>query len=675
MKKLLLVLCVYFHFISDINAQVVYNQDFESVTLSGLPLGWTQLVASGTHNDSVGWNSGSASLLGSVGFTPSDHTWFVAVNDDKHEHADNSNSFLISPALNLVGVPSPYLYFDCSFIQSAYGGFTEHATVEVSTDTGRTWTVLATMIGNTSGWWESRYISLVAYAGRPSVMLGFRYKDNTGWELGWGIDNVIVYTPPASDLTITAISPNTSFPGNYGAPGNRTNFSGTVFNAGRNSITGFNIIYKQGAGMPVVATVSGIVIPPFTSYNFTDTAAYTYPALVGNYPFKVWVSAIGDANHSNDTIGTSLNTVMFMPAKRLLVEEITSTLCGDCVRGIIYRDSLFKNDSNKVSIVSVHDKGSPSSDPMATGNGRVQNYDTYLQSIAGYNGLPGVFIDRHYFCDPASLFTNFNKVNNYFGFADLTMDASLDGANTINVGVTLHPAIDMYGDYRVELVITEDNINNSGSDYAQHNSYSFQDLNLPLSGVGFNFQDSLAIIPGSSMNYQFVARYVLPDLLTSAGGVLASLPASLYADSFYSYSFDPIHMLPNWQLSNLKATVLFIDNNPTNSTYMQVLNSSHARVHMTTGVSDMVKTGSPLMIYPNPARDKAVVQFGLPMAGMVIIKVMDALGRELIALPKNYINSGIQQAEINTSNLTSGIYSVQIITSSGTYKGCLSIFR
>ncbi len=675
MKKLLLITCACFLFIAGISAQVIYNQDFESVTLSGLPVGWTQTVASGTHNDSIGWNSGSSATLSSAGFTPTDHSWFVAVNDDRHEFANNGNSLLISPAINLVGVSSPYLYFDCSYIHSSYGGFSEQATVEVSTDTGRTWTVVSTITGNTSGWWESRYISLVAYAGRPSVMLGFRYKDNTGWELGWGIDNVIVYTPPAADLAITAISPNTSFPANYGAPGNTTNFTGTVFNAGRNSITGFNIIYKQGTNAPVVATVSGIVIPPFTTYNFTDTATYTYPALVGNYPISVWVAATGDVNHSNDTIGTSLNTVLFMPTKRLLVEEITSTLCGDCVRGIVYRDSLYKNDSSRVCIVSVHDKGTPASDPMALENGQVQNYDTYLQSIAGYNGLPGVFIDRHYYCDPVALLSNYAKLQNYFGFANLAMDAFLDGANTINASVTVQPAIDLYGDYRVELVITEDNINNAGAAYAQHNSYSYQDLNLPLSGVGYNFQDSLALIPGSSMDYQFVARYTMPDLLTSAGGMVASLPSSLYADSLYSFAFDPVHMPANWQLANLKATVLFLDNNPTNSTYMQVLNSIQAKVHMTTGVGNVANTGSTMMIYPNPAKEQAMVQFNLPIAGQVGIRVMDALGREVIAQPGYCKNGGVQQMQLNTGILATGVYTVQVNTAAGTFYACLSIVK
>ncbi len=675
MKKLLLILCANVMFIAGINAQVIYSQDFETVTFAGLPLGWTQTVATGTNNDSVGWNSGAAALLSSAGFTPTEHTRFLAVNDDKREHANNSNSYLISPAINLVGVSSPYLYFDCSFIGSSYGGFTEQATVEVSIDTGRTWTVVATMMGNTTGWWESRYLSLLAYSGRPSVMLGFRYKDNTGWELGWGIDNVLVYTPPAADLAITAISPNSSFPGNYGAPGNTTNFTGTVFNAGRNSITGFNITYQQGASAPVVASVGGIVIPPFSSYNFTDTAAYTYPALVGNYPINLWVSATGDANHSNDTMSTSLNTVLFMPAKRLLVEEITSTLCGDCVRGIVYRDSLYKQDSNKVSIVSVHDKGIPDYDPMAIENGMVENYNNYLHSIAGFNGLPGVFIDRHYFCDPAALLTSYTKLHNYFGFTDLIMDASLDGANNINVGVTLHPAIDMFGDYRVELVVTEDNVNNEAAAYTQHNSYSFQDLNLPLKGMGYNFQDSLALIPGSSMNYQFVARTILPNPATSAGGIVASFPASLYADSLYSYTFAPVIKDTIWQLTNLKATVLFIDNNPTNSTYMQVLNSVQAKVHMTTGVDDIKKSEQSLFIYPNPASDKATLQFNLPSSGKVDIRVIDALGREVMTSSENYRNSGMQQVMINTGGLSAGVYTVQLISVSGIRNGCLSIVR
>ena len=45
------------------------------------------------------------------------------------------------------------------------------------------------------------------------------------------------------------------------------------------------------------------------------------------------------------------------------------------------------------------------------------------------------------------------------------------------------PALDLNGDYRLALVITEDNVHGTGTGYDQHNYYSNQSQNLPLSGA------------------------------------------------------------------------------------------------------------------------------------------------------------------------------------------------
>jgi len=649
-------------------AQVIYFQDFESTTGTSLPTGWSQTVAIGIPNDSVGWNTGSVITLNSAGFNPPDHSRFVAVNDDKYAGANNSNSFLISPLISLSGISSPYLSFDCCYLQSSYGGFTEKATVEVSIDSGHTWTVVSILAGNTQGWWEPRYINLSAYAGTPAVEIGFRYSDNTGWELGWGIDNILIYTPPAADLALTSVKPDSSGPTNFAAAGTPVNFTGTVFNFGTNPVSGFDLIYQQGSNAAVTTSVSGVLIPPFSSYNFTDTAAYIMPAYTGNYPFQVWIYLAGDNNHSNDTLPASLNDVTFMPAKRPLIEELTGTWCGLCVSGFIYLDSLRSLYSGTADIVSVHDH-----DPMGTENTHVENYDWYLQTIPIYNGFPGMFVDRRSYSNPFELITAYNQDAVNFGFADISAASNLDTAGNLTISCQVKPAINLTGDYRLELILEEINVNNTGSGYSQHDDYSFQSGNLPLAGEGFNFQDSQVNIASGSMYYNFVARYTVPDLDPVTGGVSYSLPNSMTADSFYAYSFDAIALAHDWSPENLYATILLIDNNVANTTYMQVLNSVQTKVLVPAAVTNPNVGAEGLRIFPNPASDEVNIRFRLNYEDKVSVNVKDMLGRSLISNSGSVMNEGEQQLTISTRYLPDGMYIISINTTGGILSGRLSV--
>jgi hypothetical protein len=242
MKKILLTIAACFTLAAGSFAQTVYfSENFESTSGSALPSGWTQSVAVGTPNDSVGWNTGTNSTLSSSGYAPPAHTRFVAVNDDQFPGANNGNSFLMTPSFSLAAATAPFLSFDCYYYAGSYGGITEGATVEVSTNGGTSWTVLGPLASNVSTGWETRYINLSAYAGQASVMIGFRYSDSTGWMYGEAVDNISVFDPMANDLGLTQINPNPNQPNNYAAAGSNVNFTGTVTNYGSNTVTSFNV--------------------------------------------------------------------------------------------------------------------------------------------------------------------------------------------------------------------------------------------------------------------------------------------------------------------------------------------------------------------------------------------------------------------------------------------------
>ncbi|HLT24869.1 MAG TPA: T9SS type A sorting domain-containing protein, partial [Ignavibacteria bacterium] len=60
--------------------------------------------------------------------------------------------------------------------------------------------------------------------------------------------------------------------------------------------------------------------------------------------------------------------------------------------------------------------------------------------------------------------------------------------------------------------------------------------------------------------------------------------------------------------------------------------------------------------YPNPFNPTTKINFSIPKAGLVSLKVYDMLGREVSSLVNSQLNAGIFTAEFNGAGLSSGTY-------------------
>ncbi len=60
--------------------------------------------------------------------------------------------------------------------------------------------------------------------------------------------------------------------------------------------------------------------------------------------------------------------------------------------------------------------------------------------------------------------------------------------------------------------------------------------------------------------------------------------------------------------------------------------------------------------YPNPFNPGTVISFQLPVAGFVILRVYDILGREVATMVNEQLNAGTYSVDWNASNYPSGIY-------------------
>jgi len=94
----------------------------------------------------------------------------------------------------------------------------------------------------------------------------------------------------------------------------------------------------------------------------------------------------------------------------------------------------------------------------------------------------------------------------------------------------------------------------------------------------------------------------------------------------------------------------------------------------TTSVGNVANMNS-LAIYPNPATDMANVSVVLANAAPVVIAVTDALGRVVYNSGELQFTSGQNEHQLNTSNLSAGVYNVAIMCNGDVQTQHLSIAK
>lgn len=618
------------------NAQVAWSNDFESGSFGSM----TQT----TNATDGGWKIGNAGQLSSATWTIPAHTQFSATNDDAC-NCDKSVDWLSTPVMNLSAYSNPYLSFSQFYGELTYQSITENAEIYYSTDGGGTWTLLVDVAPNTGATWEDRSYNLTSQlGGQANAMLQFRYNDGNGWLYGWAVDDVVVLQPASYDAALVAVSPAAGTGPAYAAVNQSISVGGTIKNMGLNTITSVIVHYDAGAG-DVTSTVSGLSIPPFGTYTFTHSVPYTVPS-VGGHNVNVWVELSGDANGTNDQMTTTIQGVSFMPVHHPVIEEATGTWCGWCPRGTVFMDSLHGEESDAV-LIAVHN-----ADPMDIGS-----YDDGIASVPGFVGYPGISIDRKEVQDPSDIFTYWNQHRSNFGFADVGVWSYFNaGTRQCDVVVSAKFAADVTGDYRFAVVFTEDNVTGTTSQFAQSNYYSYQANDLPLVGAGHDWQAEPNPVPAAAMEYDFVARTILPSFQGQPG----SLPGSITAGSYHQYNFS--YTIPSgYNEANMRVIGLLL-----NASTGEIMNAN--QIHGVSGsvgapVVDRVDMG--MQLAPNPATDQMIVSLNLNKEDMITISVVDVMGRQVRQVEQGTFGAGSHSLSLDLSELPAGTYNLVIAGSTG----------
>lgn len=629
MKKLLLLILFLSPFLTVKAQQVLFSENFEY--FQGYQItGWPQQL-----NGGYPWQTGWWNAIGSYCFTPHNNPTKIAGIVDNYVPNPQTSYLtpctgtfpdslvrLNTPRINLANVSHAALKYDSYFIATVQNGKTEAATLEVSTDSGANWSLLQHVIPDPLGF-HTWYADLSAYAGDSNVRIGFKYEDKGETMGGWMIDNIEVYVPQAKDIALLSVSPEDPLK-QYAVINSSVLHKVIILNNGTDTIHSFTLKYQKGSGIIQTYNVSGVQILPFT----TDTITHPIPDTVftvSNEKVTMWAELAGDNNHQNDTAFTNLNGAAFMPQKTLTIEEGTGTYNIFGPRGWVLMNQASTLDFD-INEISIHD-----TDPMG-----YQSYHDYIHNL-NYYYVPYFLFDRKSNIPPENFMDEVFKRKDDFGFANIDVSANLFG-NNLSVNATVHPAVDLQGDFRLCLVITEDSVRGTGSGYAQKNAFSGGPI--PMGG----FENLPNPVPASQMFYNFVARSITP----SPEGVPNMLPANMSYQNSYSYTFNTT-LDPSWDKNRLKAMVLLLRVNDTS-----ILNSK--KIYSNLYVLDAAPPSLNAGVYPNPTSDNVYLYCYLDAPEKLNWIISDLTGRTVKTGVLQGFNTGRNEINIPVTDLNNGMY-------------------
>jgi hypothetical protein len=448
------------------------------------------------------------------------------------------------------------------------------------------------------------------------------YEDNIYYKFIPGVQ-------PTNDAELAALTFS-----NFGGAGANVDITGTVINVGTAPITSLTVKYLAN-GLIKSNIITGLNITTNATYDFTHNVPFTIPA-PGTWPVKVWVETTGDANQTNDTLSQTISALAFQPTKRIVFEEGTGTWCQWCPRGAVFMDSIHNAYPTTALTIAVHN-----GDPMT-----VDAYDAGIASlIAGY---PSGLVDRKGGeADPSEFFDRYDASINGFTPCDVDVDATWNaGTNSYDIAVSSKMATDLIGDYRFNVVVTEDGVKGTGSTWNQANAYS-GGANGPMGG----YESKPNPVPAAAMVYDHVGR----DILGGFDGAFGSLPETLLVNTTHTYSTS--YQVKAGENKDKMVIIAWVSSAATG----EILNANYKSFNIT-GVSSQNASTFALNTFPNPSNGTTNFEVIMPMlTGNISLEIYDLMGRKVFATEDGSVNGGSKFFTWNAdASIANGIYQAVI---------------
>lgn len=412
----------------------------------------------------------------------------------------------------------------------------------------------------------------------------------------------------------------------------------TVRNTGTEVINSFDLSILDNSN---VSTIS------FSDLNITSLNEHTldlsgFVANAGENEITATVSNVNggaDADDLDNELHVVYTGIVPAPNRKVLIEEGTGTWCQWCPRGAVFMDMMDERYPDYFVGIAVH-----SGDPMTIdGYAEAVGYIAFPQmsnertEIFGFGLIDDVeakFFPRLQTTPPAKVFSGakYNATTRVLSIAsqaDFTEDATEQ--------------------YKLAVILTEDNVTGTESGYDQANAYAGSSFEMG------GYENLPTTVPASQMVYQHVGR----ALISPFNGMPNSLPSDAANGNSYDYSMPEYTIPDEFDVDQIHIITLLINANN------QVVNVNSQTI---AEALDVVLSGSIVEterdfaeVYPNPFSGQTSIFLSLESSSNVDLTVVNAIGQ--VVLNKNFgILNGKNNLDFDASQLTKGIYSLQINT-------------
>lgn len=616
-RNLLLLFAVIFAY--TVNAQTIFEHDFND----GLdPM---------TINDNDGNtpHSSVSAFADAWTITPISDDNNVAVSNSYYTPAAAADDWLITPAIEI----EEEGYF---FIWEAYavdGTYTDGYEVLVSTTDNEvasfTEVLYATSAENLT--FTKRGVDLSAYSGE-TVYVAIRNNSFDKYLLV--VDNISITKLAGKE--VSAVSFNNY---RWHNVNDAVKPSVTLRNNGSETITQVDVEYSVN-GTAYNETISGLNIPTFQEAEI-ELSEEIVIAAADQYDVEITFTNPNGGEDSDLTNNSGigyLNGISKMADRKIVVEEGTGTWCTWCPRGHVFMELMKEEYPDKFIGIAVHN-----GDPMV-----LDEHDTE-SDFAGY---PSAHVNRSVRnINPSDLEQYIISEQDVAVPFDADIDVQYDetsGEVTITGAVVSNSNISA-GDFRMAVIITEDNVTGTGSGYAQVNQYS-GGANGPMGG----YENLPNPVPASDMVYQDVSRALLGGYYGMEGSIGSSIAEGNSKTATFTYNLptgaDPSDFLAALVVLDDETGVILNGAEDYVKTPVSIFNTELADIEST--------------IYPNPANDIAVVEINLEKSTDVSITMVDMTGKIVSSVDYGKAQ-GKAAFQLNVSDIHPGVYLVNIRTEEG----------
>ena len=596
-------------------AQSYYSQNFNTGGLNS----W---VATDLNSDGLQWIIDNASGIDANFGTGS----LVSRSWTNANGPITPNNLVTSPVINLTNVTASNvkLIYNLASENSSY--YAEHYAVYVTTTNVSTGILLSTPVFETTlsvGGFQTKQIDLSSYIGQ-NVYISFRHF-NCNDQNYLVIDNIEVKTLQANDAQLVSSSLN-----RFGLLNSSNQLGLTVKNQGSNAISNITVNWNDGADH--ISTIN-------TSIASGATATVTHPVSVSystvtekNIAITIsQVNGLVDPVTADNTGSKKFNTLSQASPKNVLFEEGTGTWCGWCPRGAVALNYMSAAYPNEFIGVAVHN-----GDPMA-----VTEYD----DGANFSAYPSMNVDRELLDEgitQSAMQTIFTSRKALPTPVSLIAEGSVTGSNvTINAYATFRSNF-TNANFRLGVIISEDNVTGTSSGYNQNNSYA-NNANGPMGG----YESLPSPVPAAQMVYDHVGRALLGGYSGQAG----SVPTTITDGQTTNYTFN--YTVPaTSNVANMHAIIVLID-----SDSGAIVNAKSALLTSLTLANNEIKEKSEITMFPNPTSDFFTLS-NLESTNYDVT-IFDISGKA-VQSNENRTVSENGTLTIPVSNLAKGVYMVNI---------------